>query len=206
MPGPSKFSHVVLNTPQLRAMVDWYRTVLGAHIVHDAGAAVYMTYDDEHHRLALVDSTFGRPADSKPAAPAGEPIVFDPDSAWTVADFYAVLAGPDVGLSHMAYTFDTFGDLMDSYDRLAQCGVKPVLSVNHGPTTSMYYRDPDHHMVELQIDNFPPAEATAFMHTSTFADTQGAGWPFNPDEMLAQYRAGKSEQELLRPWELQDQH
>jgi len=30
--------------------------------------------------------------------------------------------------------------------------------VNHRPTTSMYYRDPDGNRVELQIDNFPTAK------------------------------------------------
>lgn len=37
---------------------------------------------------------------------------------------------------------------------------------NHGPTTSLYYRDPDGNQIETQVDNFETAEeATAFMNS-----------------------------------------
>src|SRR5271156_1026579 len=99
MVAPSRFSHVVLNTQQLKKMIGWYGTVLNAHIVLDAGSAVYMTYDNEHHRLALFDTSFGLP-DSVPNVPTSEPAVFELKDGWTVPDVFAVLTGPDVGLSH----------------------------------------------------------------------------------------------------------
>jgi catechol-2,3-dioxygenase len=36
-------------------MRTWYRTLLNARIVFDDGQLCFMTYDDEHHRLALVN-------------------------------------------------------------------------------------------------------------------------------------------------------
>ena len=34
-------------------MVDWYTTVLAAEVVHSNDMLAFMTYDDEHHRLAI---------------------------------------------------------------------------------------------------------------------------------------------------------
>ena len=38
-------------------------------------------------------------------------------------------------------------------EALEEVGIQPHVPVQHGPTTSLYYRDPDGNMVELQIDN-----------------------------------------------------
>jgi len=191
MVAPAKLAHVVLNTGRLAAMREWYQTVLEAHVVHDAGFAVFLTFDDEHHRLALVDT-------GASTEQAEEPVVFTYSADWTPGQVFAALAGPPVGLSHTAYTYNSLDELLDTYERLAGKGIRPVLTVNHGPTTSLYYRDPDHHMIELQIDNFPPDEATAFMHSEVFADSQGVGWPFDAEDMLKRHRAGETE--LLTPW------
>jgi catechol-2,3-dioxygenase len=32
--------------------------------------------------------------------------------------------------------------------------IEPVIPVDHGPTTSFYYEDPDRNSVELFVDNF----------------------------------------------------
>ena len=55
--SPSKLAHVVLHTrSNLDAMVEWYCTVLGARIVFNAGRLIFLTYDDEHHRIAIAAS------------------------------------------------------------------------------------------------------------------------------------------------------
>jgi catechol-2,3-dioxygenase len=41
---------------------------------------------------------------------------------------------------------------------LKGAGITPFVSVNHGLTTSFYYRDPDGNGVELQIDNLEPSQ------------------------------------------------
>ena len=50
---PSKFAHAVLRTNKFRPMVDWYQTVLLADIVFENEFLAFMTFDDEHHRLAI---------------------------------------------------------------------------------------------------------------------------------------------------------
>jgi hypothetical protein len=35
--------------------------------------------------------------------------------------------------------------------------IRPFYSINHGPTTSLYYTDPDGNRVELLVDNFATA-------------------------------------------------
>ena len=72
--------------------------------------------------------------------------------------------------------------------------------MQHGPTTSIYYRDPDGNMVELQIDNMAPDDATGFMRGPEFA-VDPFGPSFEPDTMLAALRAGTPAAELTtRAW------
>jgi catechol-2,3-dioxygenase len=43
---------------------------------------------------------------------------------------------------------------LDAYTRLKKMRIEPVIPVDHGPTTSFYYEDPDRNSVELFVDNF----------------------------------------------------
>ena len=51
--APAKFAHAVLRTTRFKEMIDWYRTVLNAKIAYENNFLVFMTYDDEHHRIAI---------------------------------------------------------------------------------------------------------------------------------------------------------
>ena len=126
---PKKFSHTVIRTTRLKEMVDWYKTVLNAEIVREFSHVVFMTYDEEHHRLAFA---------SMPG------LVERPKMS----------AGHD----HLAFTYGSLGDLVATYERLKAAGIPPSVPVAHGLTTSLYYRDPDGGGVELAIDNLDPAE------------------------------------------------
>src|SRR5689334_906384 len=121
---PSKFAHAVLRTNKFKEMVEWYRTVLQAEVVSQNEMLAFMTYDDEHHRLAI----------------AAIPGLADRPRHCT-------------GLDHLAYTYANLGDLVATYERLKAAGITPVMPINHGPTLSLYYRDPDGNKVELQIDS-----------------------------------------------------
>jgi len=55
MGSPAKLAHIVLFTRQIGRMRDWYLTVLDARVVHENPAAAFLTYDDEHHRIAFAD-------------------------------------------------------------------------------------------------------------------------------------------------------
>jgi len=165
---PARFAHFVLRVHDLQRSIDWYATMLGMEVVHRNDAVAFMTYDEEHHRIALVKT----PVESE--APPGA-----------------------AGLDHVAYTFESLGDLLGSYRRLKEEGILPVWSINHGPTTSLYYADPDGCRVELQVDNYETEEdLKAFMKTESFlANPIGVG--FDPDVLVRRYEAGDPLERLI---------
>jgi len=72
---------------------------------------------------------------------------------------------------------------------LKGAGIQPHVPVQHGPTTSIYCRDPDGNMVELQVDNMAPEDAMDYMRGEEFS-LDPFGPSFDPDAMLAALRAG----------------
>lgn len=50
---PSKLAHVVLRTNQSSEMVEFYKTLLGADVVYANDFLAFLTYDEEHHRIAI---------------------------------------------------------------------------------------------------------------------------------------------------------
>ena len=89
------------------------------------------------------------------------------------------------------------GDLLFTYARLREHGISPYWCINHGPTTSLYFKDPDGNRVELQVDNLPTHEAIdRWMRASDFA-ANPIGVVFDPDDLLARYRAGEALDTLL---------
>lgn len=127
--APAKLSHAVLRTTRLKEMVQWYKTVLNAEVLYENDFLVFMTYDEEHHRIAL-------------AAVPG--LVEKPKNS--------------TGLDHLAFFFSTFGDWIGTYERLKAAGITPRVPIHHGITMSLYYRDPDGNGVELAIDNAEKSE------------------------------------------------
>jgi catechol 2,3-dioxygenase-like lactoylglutathione lyase family enzyme len=169
--APAKFAHVVRRTTpeRYKQVVDWYLTVLGGTVVHGDDFGTFMTYDDEHHRVAVV------------AVPG-------------LADAPELAVGTD----HIAFTYETLADLLSTYERLKGEGIEPVWCINHGPTVSLYYADPDGSRIELQIDVFAGiAEAKAWMAESDFAQNP-IGIVFDPDQMLADFKAGVAREELVK--------
>ncbi len=167
--APTKLAHIVFRTAAKQPMLDWYREVLDGEIVFDNAFIGFITYDDEHHRVAVIQM----------------PDIAPPERV-----------GP--GLHHIAFTYANLDDLLHTYERLRESGIKPAWCINHGPTTSMYYSDPDDNKVELQIDNFPSmAEATAWLHSPAFAENP-IGVDFDPEKLLADYRRGVPETELKK--------
>lgn len=168
--SPRKLAHVVLRTKSnFDAMVKWYCVVLGAKIVFNAGHLIFLSYDNEHHRIAIA---------------AGGDLSERPRRA--------------VGLDHIAFTYEDIDSLLATFARLKEVGILPYCSVNHGPTTSLYYHDPDQNRIELQVDNFADmAEATTLMQEQFSINPIGA--EFDPDELLAQLRGGVDPAELIRP-------
>ncbi|KAM5346050.1 hypothetical protein ACJ41O_009055 [Fusarium nematophilum] len=166
--SPTSLAHVVLRTANLQPMVDFYVNFLGGSVTHGNETLSFITYDEEHHRIALI----GIPA-TEPKNPRA------------------------CGLEHIAFSFDSLADLLRSYRHRKARGLNPVWCVNHGPTTSIYYKDPDGNMLETQVDNFDTVEdATAFMLTDKFSQNP-FGTDFNPEEWIAALKNGKDERKLM---------
>jgi catechol 2,3-dioxygenase-like lactoylglutathione lyase family enzyme len=167
VPAPQKLAHVVLLTGQKDKLVDWYCRVLSAQIQIATDVATFLTYDEEHHRIAVAE----------------------------IND--AVAPTPNTtGLSHFAFTFTELGDLLQTFDDLRNEGITPFWTVNHGTTSSIYYADPDGNRVELQFDNFDTnEEGNDFLRSDRF-HANPLGVRFDPDEYLRRLRSGETAQSL----------
>lgn len=166
---PVKLAHVVLRSAHYEESIRWYRTVLSARPVFESPFITFLTYDDEHHRIAIIE-----------ASQATDAL---PDAA---------------GVDHIAFTFATIGDLLTTYCRLRDEGLEPHWCVNHGPTTSMYYRDPDGVQIELQVDNFENDEDfREWAETGVFI-TNPIGVDIDPADLCGRYLAGEPERSLRR--------
>jgi catechol-2,3-dioxygenase len=168
--SPRRLAHIALRTNRLGDLIDWYAKVLGTRVAHASDEVAFLTYDDEHHRIALIALHDYPPRDE------------------TIR----------VGYYHTAFAYDSLADLLGNFVRLRELGIVPYRSINHGPTVSLYYADPDGNQIELQVDSFPDAAATnAWMRSDAFRRNP-IGIDFDADEMLARLRAGIPEVELMR--------
>lgn len=191
MASPAKLSHVVLYSQQIPAMRDWYLGLLDGRLVHEAPGVSFLAYDDEHHRIAIADPTAMR--ETRAEALVGQ------GAGSAALSPKEIAALPPHGLAHIAFTYRTLQDLLENWERLRNDSVLPILAINHGLTTSVYYADPDSNQIELQIDNFDTlAEGTAFMQSESFANNP-LGEEFDPETMLRRLRAGEPAAELVAP-------
>jgi catechol 2,3-dioxygenase-like lactoylglutathione lyase family enzyme len=171
--SPSSLAHVVLRTADLKKMTDFYITFLGGSLTHGNDILSFITYDAEHHRIALI----GIP-DTAPKAPT------------------------TCGLEHIAFAFPTLADLLLSYRQRKAQGIVPVWCVNHGPTTSIYYKDPDGNMLETQVDNFDTVEAANTFMTGPYFTENPIGTDFDPEELITALRNGEPETRLKKRREI----
>ncbi|EWY89750.1 hypothetical protein FOYG_07416 [Fusarium oxysporum NRRL 32931] len=170
---PSGLAHVVFRTANIGAMVDYWSTFLGAERVFENEFIAFLRYDDEHHRVAII-----REEDTQPRA-----------------------AGA-TGLHHVSFAYASLRCLLQAHEVRASLGIKPTWCVNHGPTTSIYYKDPDGNAIETQVDNFDTVEeANEFMTSSLFQENP-IGTDVNPVELLRRLEDGADEKLLKRRIEI----
>lgn len=159
---PVKLAHVVLRASNLKQSRDWYLRVLEARPAFENEMVCFLTYDDEHHRIGLI----GRPDVSGSADMCP-------------------------GLEHIAFTYASLGELLASYRRLARHDILPYWTINHGPTISLYYKDPDGNRLELQYDVFDqPVDLDAFFASGAYTENF-MGVRFDPEQMIARFEAGE---------------
>lgn len=160
---PAKLAHLVMRVQNLQRSRDWYMQLLQAWPAFENEMLCFLAYDDEHHRLGLL------------APPNLQP---PQDNAG--------------GLEHVAFTYSTLAALLATYRRLKAVNVVPYWSINHGPTISMYYKDPDGNRVELQFDVFDmPEDCDAFFKGGAYEENF-MGIIFDPEEMVTGYERGDS--------------
>jgi len=166
MVKPVKFAHVVYQTRRYDEMLAWYQDVFEAEVVHQDPALAFLSYDDEHHRFAFAN------LDALAPGKGGK----DERGA--------------IGVNHVAYTYASVADLLDTYVRLRDKGIRPYWSIHHGITLSNYYRDPDGNRMEFQVD-----ASLGYMDTPAFA-ANPIGIEVDMEELLARVAAGEDPERL----------
>ncbi|MGN5478179.1 VOC family protein [Cupriavidus basilensis] len=158
-----------LRTSRYHEVVQYYTNLLCAHLSFANDVLTFLTYDEEHHRIAVLN----------------------------VPDLAEQQAGV-AGVHHVAFTYDSLADLIANYERAKELGIEPVWCTNHGPTTSFYYRDPDGNQLELQVENFDTIEeSTKFFYSPEFAENP-IGVDLDPSELARRFHAGEPEAELKK--------
>lgn len=173
--SPSCIGHFGIRTTpdKFEAMVNWHLEFFGGEVTLRNAKAAFIAYDEEHHRLVIVNDPSHKhisDSDRKTAA----------------------------GIYHIAFTLNSLSDLVTSYEQKKACGILPHWPVNHGMSTSMYYFDPDGNEFELQVDNFDtPQEAREFMASEEYANNP-IGVDIVMDELIARVKSGEDEKSIKK--------
>ena len=175
----AQLHHVNVFTTQLDEMIRWYERVLGMRPVHAAPFAVWMTNDRANHRLAIT------------ALPR-----LENDAQKRV----------HARVHHIAFEYESFADLNESFLRLRDEGIVPRACLDHGMTFSYYYADPDENYVELQCDVFGDWDTSrAWMETSPDFAANPIGAFVDPVKVATAAGEGASFEEIRRRvWETDD--
>ena len=164
---PVQLAHFVIRSPRFEVSVNWWKTLLGATPRYENDFIAFLTYDDEHHRIAILSS----------------PGLTDNDRS-------------AAGLEHVAFAYRDVDALLDTYTRLKAEGIEPIAPINHGMTLSLYYADPDGNQVELQVDAMDSDTAETFMASDVFA-ANPIGVMFDPADLVSRRNAGESAESLM---------
>jgi catechol 2,3-dioxygenase len=176
-----KLQHYGIATANGEAMIEWYRKVLGMtvnfHLSAPAGAhngppfsATFVSNDEVHHRIVLFDLP-------------------------GLVDDSEKLRHPRV--QHVAFEYQTLDDLLGTYVRLKGLGILPVMAVDEGLQTGLYYTDPDQNSIELNVNNYGNEwTATEHMRMAQSSPGRPRRMFINPEKMYSARKARASAWEL----------
>jgi catechol-2,3-dioxygenase len=175
--------HFGLTTRHLKRMVDWYSRVLGMVTIYstsnplDSKSAVAMSIafvsnDKANHRIAIISLPELKDNTDKKG---------------------------QVKLQHVAFEYATIDDLLNSYVRIKEIGIEPILTTDHGPSIAFYYKDPDGNTIELFVDNFGNWDRSReYMQSSPDYHKNPMGAFVDADKLVAACQSGMSLAELHR--------
>jgi catechol 2,3-dioxygenase len=169
--------HVGITTPNLDAMLAWYRNVLGMtvnkRVPVPAGrapftAVAFASNDEINHRLSFFEL---------------------PDATIDAERSH------HARVQHIAFAYKTLDDLLGTYVRLKKLGMIPMWAADQYFQTAIYYEDPDKNVVELNVDNFSDLWAV----TEQLKDLPPRLHVFiDPEKLVAARKAGAA------PWEIHE--
>src|SRR2546421_482261 len=147
---PKGLQHVSLCARNAERSKQWYGDLLGLHTYeYRPGWAAFMSADEEQsHEVALMQI-----GDDAPLQQKGQ-----------------------VGLSHMAWRFESLDDLKELYHRIKSKGIKIDHIADHGISLGIYLRDPDGNGVEVFYE-MPRAEWPVDYHIFTREKTGRGRFP-----------------------------
>ncbi len=169
---PMRLGEIVLATGRYDAMTAWYRQLLGIEpsLEHAVEAGAQAGGPPKPMRMCFFRLHIEHPYQDVVAifemagtrdAPSGDP-----------------------GLHHMQLRNASLSELGERYRRLRVLGVLPYRAMDHGPSTSLYYRDPDHNAVEIAASNFATtAEIQACLASDAFRRNP-SGKVIDPESLL----------------------
>ena len=169
MPSPTKIHHVhIFSDVNYDAMVEFYQRLFNANVVNvtyfGPSKTTFLTYDDHDHRVILIKQP-----------------------GW------GTKSEKQIGVSHLAFGYASLGELIFLYKRMREYGYpKPPRVLNHGNSTSLYWRDPDGNEVETMADNYTPQQCQDYKRHFQFTEAFGAmdDACFDIDKMVALFESG----------------
>lgn len=73
------------------------------------------------------------------------------------------------GLEHISFCYRSLDELAISYLQREALRILPFWCVNHGPTTSVYCKDPNGNILETEVENFETVDKSfAFVDSEAY--------------------------------------
>jgi catechol 2,3-dioxygenase len=175
--------HVGIVTRNIEMMVEWYAKVLGmkpnfVSLSPSNKAALplkvtLLSNDRANHRISLLSW----------------PGLNDSTEKHRTARIH-----------HFAFEYETIGDLLNSYIRLKDLEIVPIIVVNQGVTTTFYYHDPDKNTVELFVDNFGDWDRSSQYLRRMQTNDYGVyiNKPIDPEKIIVTHNSGMTDSEIFQ--------
>jgi catechol 2,3-dioxygenase-like lactoylglutathione lyase family enzyme len=152
-------AHTSNYTTRVDELLQWYRNVVGMEITSSPRVLPghFVSNDTAHHRMSFFHLPDMKPDVVRDAA----------------------------GVNHVAFEYETVDELLETWTRLHALGIIPHTTVDHGPTYSFYYWDPDGNNVELFTDAFgDPEKSMEFFQTDERFQKNPMGNEVDPARMI----------------------